>query len=179
MLGLRIPKRRIAKHVKERVRAANTQLTKYKRFSSCSEKVKIQHYKSLIKPIMEYLRFPLNIISKNSRKSYRQCKTKSGMAIWFKIPKHTLSRYTTHLLHHTNQNENSYTGKKSEGNAGTPEKNSKYTKVINNNLDTGNQTWFPQFPLVLQEPLPIHSYRERNYTREAREDHYEDPDDHV
>ena len=63
MLGLSLKNTGISTHVKERVRTAKYALKKLKRFSNCPENIKIQLYKTLVRPILEYPPVPLNTIS--------------------------------------------------------------------------------------------------------------------
>ena len=58
VLGLKIGKRGIAGHVKERVDRANAELCKIKRFGQLSKGVKSHLYKALIRPILEYPHVP-------------------------------------------------------------------------------------------------------------------------
>lgn len=65
LLGLQLTSRGEITHAKQRVRQAKLPLAKCKRYSNCSEKVKIQLNKTLIRPVLEYPPIPLNTLSKS------------------------------------------------------------------------------------------------------------------
>ena len=87
-LGMEITSTGYCKHVTNKVSRAREQLSKLKRFSGLSNKIKCQLYKSLVRPILEYPPVPLYRLSKNNIKRLQRIQNKATRFI-------TNTRYPT------------------------------------------------------------------------------------
>jgi len=180
MLGLLITNRGIIPHIRERIKLANILLQKIKRFSGCTEGIKIQLYKSLIRPIIEYPPVPLNTASNTQKLKIQSIQNKA--LIWASgarypdIPSaeelhdkynllpmnlriHHLARKTWEKLEYL--------------------EDVNYCKISDAHLANENHSWFPRsLPLTLVEPRPLYSKRSLpRRDRHAVQDDPDDPDD--
>ena len=66
VLGLKIGRCGVSKHIGERIGTAKATVTKLKRFKKLKEKTKIHLYKTLVRPVLEYPAIPNCICSKTN-----------------------------------------------------------------------------------------------------------------
>lgn len=77
ILGLKINKRGIVPHIKQRCKLATISLKKLKRFSKLTPRTKLHLYKALVLPIVEYPAIPLNIINNNNKYKLQSIQNKA------------------------------------------------------------------------------------------------------
>ena len=82
ILGLTLTTRGLTSHIRERKMQANTQLTKLKRFRKLNTKTKLNLYKTLIRPIMEYPAIPICVVSKSNMQRLQKTQNKALRNVW-------------------------------------------------------------------------------------------------
>ena len=97
VLGLEIGKRGIAPHTSARIRQANVQLTKIKRFGNLPERLKSHLYKALIRPILEYPPVPLDTISKSQQLKLQRVQNRAVRWIANWVPPYRETLEETHM----------------------------------------------------------------------------------
>lgn len=176
LLGLTITNRGITTHVTEKVRMASIQLGKCKRFSNCSQQVKLHLYKALIRPILEYPPVPLNTISYSLMQKLQTMQ--NGALIWVagcRYPNIPSSRSLHNTYNIVPMNMRIHNLAKRVWERLEMWEDPNFLQIMNNNLTNENHTWFPRsIPLTLIEPEPI--YRRRRQAR-LPADRLNNPDD--
>ena len=77
ILGLKITRTGLGRHINDRIRMAKTELSKLKRFSALSPKIKTHMYKTLIRPVMEYPAVPLCSIAQTNQMKMQRLQNKA------------------------------------------------------------------------------------------------------
>lgn len=77
ILGLKMSRNGITGHIKDKIKTARATLTKLKRFSKLSPKVKIHLYKALVLPHIEYPPVPLNSITHSNKYKLQSIQNKA------------------------------------------------------------------------------------------------------
>ena len=77
ILGLTISSRGISPHMGQRIKKAQGQIQRLKRFRKISPDIKLHLYKTLVRPIMEYPAIPICITAKSNIKKLQVVQTKA------------------------------------------------------------------------------------------------------